>query len=184
MQADAHTHSLTYYYRVTRKQRLAVKCQRAVSESLRAFSEHDNMNSNFLDNFTRRSRCKNNYCSEDLHHFPVQPSLSVCNGGSETSHSRRDGGKKSERWVGGRRKARKREKIDDSRANAGTLILKKKAFLLKQLIRKDFSWRWIITTGSLEKDVSWTKDQSVLWYCLVSARWPEGAKNSYDQGLK
>ncbi len=36
--------------------------------------------------------------------------------------------KTGKQGVGGRRKARNQEKIDDSRANAGTLILKERPF--------------------------------------------------------
>lgn len=85
---------------------------------------------NFLDNcmdasWSKQCRRKSNYHSRDLRHFHSGSHHSVCNGGSEVSRvTAGDTEKKRKQRVGGKRKARKQEKIDDSRANAGTLILK------------------------------------------------------------
>lgn len=77
--------------------------------------------------WSKQCRRKSKYHSGDLHHFHSGSHHSVCNGGSEVSRITA-GDMERKSGVGGRRKARKQKKIDDSWANAGTLILKERPF--------------------------------------------------------
>lgn len=79
--------------------------------------------------WSKQCRRKSNYHSRDLRHFHSGSHHSVFNGGSEVSRvAVGDMEKKGKQGVGGRRKARNQEKIDDSRANTDTLILKERPF--------------------------------------------------------